>query len=165
MPLGSPGPATMAAGELPPEGQIEAQVQEDLVRLDAYRNQLNALLQQHQILGASRQDHVRARESLEGVDRAASGVELLLPLGGETYVRGSVDRRAPVLIGIGSGVVVEMERPKVIELLAQRVERIDQAIREMEGQITTLDERIQSISRRIDSIARANGMTANVGGN
>ena len=74
----------------------EQQVQEDLMRLDAYRNQLNALLQQHQILTASRQDHVRARESLEGVESSSANAELLLPLGGETFVRGSIDRDAPV---------------------------------------------------------------------
>lgn len=141
----------------------EQQVQEDLIRLDAYRSQLNALLQQHQILTASRQDHVRARESLEGVDRAPPGVELLLPLGGETFVRGSIDRAAPVLVGVGSGVVVEMERPKVAELLAQRLVRIEEALREMEGQMGTLDERIQTLSQRLDSVARENGAPNDVG--
>jgi prefoldin alpha subunit len=155
----------MAGKEAPSESQLEAEVQEDLLRLEAYRNQLNALLQQHQILSASRLDHLRARESLEGVEGASAGAELLLPLGGETFVRGSIDLRAPALIGIGSGIVVEMERPKVIELLVERVKRIDQAVREMEGQISGLDDRIQTISRRIDTISRASGATANVGGN
>jgi prefoldin alpha subunit len=141
----------------------EQQVQEDLLRLDAYRNQLNSLLQQHEILSASRQDHVRARESLEGVDRAPAAAELLLPLGGETFVRGSVDRTAPVLVGVGSGVVAEMERPKVIELLAERTVRIEQALRDLEGQMTSLDERIQALSSRLDSIARESGAPTDVG--
>lgn len=141
----------------------EQQVQEDLMRLDAYRNQLNALLQQHQILSGSRQDHIRARESLEGVDRAPAAAELLLPLGGETFVRGSVDRDAPVLVGVGSGVVVEMERLKVVELLAERIVRIEQALRDLEGQMTSLDERIQALSQRLDSIARESGAPVDVG--
>jgi prefoldin alpha subunit len=141
----------------------EEQVQEDLVRLEAYRNQLNALLQQHQILTASRQDHLRARESLEGVDRAPANAELLLPLGGETFVRGSVDRDSPVLVGIGSGVVVEMDRPKVTELLAERIVRIEQALRDLEGQMSTLDERIQALSQRLDSAARQGGAATDVG--
>ncbi|MGP8159427.1 MAG: prefoldin subunit alpha [Thermoplasmata archaeon] len=141
----------------------EQQVQEDLLRLDAYRNQLNALLQQHEILSASRQDHVRARESLEGVDRAPTTAEFLLPLGGETFVRGSVDRNAPVLVGVGSGVVVEMERPKVVELLADRTVRIEQALRDLEEQMTGLDERIQVLSSRLDSIARESGAPTDVG--
>lgn len=134
------------------------------MRLEAYRNQLNALLQQHQILIASRAEHVRARESLEGIDRATAGTELLLPLGGETLVRGTVMHEAPTMIGIGSGVVVETDRPKAIELLAQRLTRIDEALRDMEGQMGSLDDRIQAISRRLDSVARTGPGRADVGG-
>lgn len=133
----------------------EQQVQEDLMRLDAYRNQLNALVQQYQILSSSRTEHLRARESLEGIDRAEASSEFLLPLGGEAFVRGSVDRAAPVLIGVGSGIVVEMNRAQVTELLAQRIGRIEQAARDVEGQMATLDERIQLLSRRLDDLARS----------
>jgi prefoldin alpha subunit len=143
----------------------EQQVQEDLMRLEAYRNQLNALIQQYQILTASRTEHARARESLEGVDRADPKAELLFPLGGEAFVRGSVERNAPVLVGIGSGVVVEMERPRVAELLAQRLLRIEQAIRDIEGQMANLDERIQLLSRRLDDIARSGPAGSDVGRN
>jgi prefoldin alpha subunit len=143
----------------------EQQVQEDLMRLDAYRSQLNALVQQHQILTASRQEHLRARESLDGVDRAPTDAELLLPLGAEAFVRGSVDRSAPVLVGIGSGVVVEMERPKVVELLSDRLGRIDQAVKDLENQMTGVDERIQILSQRLDAIARASASGSDVGGN
>jgi len=146
----------------PATRMTEEQVQEDLMRLEAYRNQLNSLLQQHQILTASRQDHVRARESLEGVDRSPVSAELLLPLGGETFVRGSVDREASVLVGVGSGVVVEMDRPKVVELLAERTGRIEQALGDLEGQMTTIDERIQALSQRLDRAARESG-AADVG--
>ncbi len=155
----------MATGSRPPEGTSspEQQVQEDLIRLDAYRNQFNSLAQQLQLLSASRQEHLRARESLEGVDRAAPGTEFLLPLGGETFVRGSVGQEAPVLIGLGSGVLVEMDRPKVVELLAQRVGRIDQALRDLEGQMGALDERIRLISRRLDQAAQKEGSASDVG--
>ncbi len=147
----------------PAPASPEQQVQEDLMRLDAYRNQFNSLAQQLQLLSASRQEHVRARESLEGVDRAAPGTEFLLPLGGETFVRGSVGHQAPVLIGIGSGVLVEMDRPKVAELLAQRVGRIDQALRDLEGQMGALDDRIRQISRRLEQAAEKEGAAPDVG--
>jgi prefoldin alpha subunit len=144
----------MATPAVPADEKLEAEVQEDLMRLEAYRNQLSASLQQHQLLTGSRADHERARLSLEGVDRAASDAELLIPLGGETFVRGSIDRSARVLLGVGSGVVVEMDRPKVVELLAQRIGKIDEAVRDLEGQMGTLDERIQILSRRIESLSR-----------
>ncbi|HYA57606.1 MAG TPA: prefoldin subunit alpha [Thermoplasmata archaeon] len=154
----------MASPARRPEEDLEVKVQEDLARLEAYRNQLNALLQQHQILSASRQDHLRARESLEGIERTTPDSELLLPLGGETLVRGSIDRSSPVLIGVGSGVLVEMERPKASELLAQRMQQIDATLRDLEGQMNAIDERIQILSRRLESVARAAGGPSDVGG-
>jgi prefoldin alpha subunit len=141
----------------------EQQIQEELLRLDAYRNQLNALAQQHAILGTSRQECERARESLDGIDRAEGTSEYLLPLGGETFVRGSIVRAAPVLIGIGSGVAVEMDRPKAAELLAQRISQIDQAVRDLEGQMRTIDERTQILSRRLEAASRAAGGPDGVG--
>jgi len=141
----------------------EQQVQEDLIRLDAYRSQLNGLVQQHQILIASRQDHLRARESLEGIDRASSNDEVLVPLGGEAYVRGRIQRDAPVILGIGSGVATEMDRAKASEVIAERVTRIEQAVRDIEGQMGALDERIQMLSRRLDAVSRAARAPSDVG--
>jgi len=135
----------------------EEQVQQDLMRLDAYRNQLNAMVQQHQYLSASRGDHLRAKESLEGLDRVGDDSELLIPIGGETFVRGLPSAGQKVLIGIGSGVVVELERPKVIEILADRLVKIDKAAQELEGQIRALDERVQTLARRIDSVTQGTG--------
>jgi len=135
----------------------EEQVQQDLMRLDAYRNQLNALVQQHQYLAASRGDHLRAKEALEGLDRVGDASELLIPIGGEAFVRGQPAHDQKVLIGIGSGVVVELERPKVLEILADRLVKIDKAAQELEGQIRSLDERVQVLAQRIDAVTQGSG--------
>ena len=134
----------------------EEQVQQDLMRLDAYRNQLNALVQQHQYLAASRGDHLRAKEALEALDKVGDS-ELLIPIGGETFVRGHPANGQKVLIGIGSGVVVELERPKVVEILAERLTKIEQAAQDLEGQIRALDERVTSLARRIDAVTHGTG--------
>lgn len=141
----------------------EAEVQEDLIRLDAYRSQMNGLAQQHQILIASRQDHLRARESLEGIDRSSAGDEMLLPLGGEAYVRGRVQKDAPILLGIGSGVTAEMDRAKASEVIAERITRIEQAVHDIEAQMNSIDERIQLLSRRLDAASRTARAPSDVG--
>lgn len=137
-----------------PSSDPEQRLQEDLYRLEAYRNQLNALLQQHQMLQASRAEHDRARESLEGLERTDGTSELLIPLGAEAFLRGSPSTTAPVLIGVGSGVVVEMDRAKASELLAQRLGRLQEAAQELETQIRSLDERVQMISQRVEAMTQ-----------
>jgi prefoldin alpha subunit len=135
-----------------PSRSAEEQLQEEAMRLEAYRSQLSSALQQHQLLLASRSDHLRAQEALEGLDRTLPDSEILIPIGGETYLRGNPDRKGPVLLGIGNGYVIEIERPKAVERIAQRTNQIEQAVRELESQIRPLEERIQLVSRRIDML-------------
>jgi prefoldin alpha subunit len=132
----------------------EQQVQEELARLDAYRSQLNAMLQQLQYLSASRAEHLRAREALDGLERLHADGEILVPLGGDTFVRGTPMKDSPVLVGVGSGVVVEMDRAQVTEVLTERMTKIEQAATDLEGQARALDERIQLLSRRLESLSQ-----------
>ncbi len=146
--------------------EVEQQVQEDLARMDAYRNQLGQMLQQHQVLAASHADHVRARESLEGLEAASDDSEVLLPLGGEAYIRGRPDRTGPVLLGIGSGFVAEMERPKAVEILAQRTKQIEEAADGLQSQMRTLEEQMNAVSRRVEALTQmrpAGGASDDVG--
>jgi prefoldin alpha subunit len=150
----------------PSPEDLERQVQEDLMRLDSYRNQLNQMLQQYQLLAASRTDHVRARQSLEGLERAGEDSSVLIPLGGEAYIEGHPDRSGPVLLGIGSGYVAEIERPKALELIQQRTKQIEDAVTDLEGQMRTLEERMNLISRRVEAMsARAPGPGEGFAGN
>jgi chaperonin cofactor prefoldin len=56
-----------------------------------------------------------------------------------------------------------MDRPKVVELLAERTGRIEQALRDLEGQMNSLNERIQALSEKLDSIAQESGAPTDVG--
>lgn len=142
----------MAATE--PKRTAEQQVQEDLVRLDAYRNQLSAMLQQHSMLVNSHADHLRARETLEGLESPGGDAAALIPVGGEVFVQGSPDAAAPVLIGIGSGVLMEASRAKGSEILAERAGQIEAAVRDLEGQMRTLEGRIQALTERLERASR-----------
>lgn len=145
------------AERTPTPQELEQQVQEDLARLEAYRNQLGQMLQQHQVLAASHADHLRARESLEGLDRATEDSEALLPLGGEAYIRGQPDRKGAVLLGIGSGYVAEIERPRAIEILAQRAKQIEEAANGLQGQMRSLEEQMNAVSRRVEALTMRPG--------
>ncbi len=132
----------------------EEQVQEDLMRLEAYRNQLNALLQQHQMLSNSRADHDRARETLEALERIEPSREVVIPLGADTFVRGHASPDSPVMVGLGSGIIAELDRSRVVELLHERTSRIDHATRDLEGQIRSIEERVEVLSQKLDAVAR-----------
>lgn len=141
----------------------EEQVQEDLLRLEAYRNQLNTLLQQHQLLTGSRADHERARETLEGLEGIEAAREVVIPIGADAFVRGQANPEAPVLVGLGSGIVAELDRSRVVELLHHRTARIEQATRDLEGQIQTIEERVEALSQKLDALSRESASAPEAG--
>ncbi len=150
--------------------KAERAVQEDLVRLESYRTQLSAMVQQLQFLASSRNEHRRAREALEGLDRPNASADLLVALGADSFVRGTATTDGKVLLGVGSGVVVELNRPTASEMLAQRGERLEQGSRDLESQAAQLEDRIEQLSRRIDAMTRGespegDGQSSDVGGN
>jgi prefoldin alpha subunit len=147
-----------------PRRPTEQDLQSDLLRLEAYRNQLAALLRQLQYLANSYQDHRRARETLEGLEAASSPVESLIPIGGDAFVRGTADRAAPVLMGLGAGVLAEMPRPKASELLAERLKQLEEARRGLETQIGELEGRIDALTQRVDAMSQGASGSGDVGG-
>jgi prefoldin alpha subunit len=144
----------MSTSSTTPRPVTEEQVRDDLMRLDLYRNQLSQMLQQLQLVTSSRADHQRGRETLEGLDRMGTDPELLVPVGGDTFLRGTPRDSAHVLVGIGSGIVVEMDRPKASQLLAERLVRLDQAAKELETQMQSLEERISVLSSRLEALSQ-----------
>ncbi|MCI4323362.1 MAG: prefoldin subunit alpha [Thermoplasmata archaeon] len=140
--------------------RVEDQVQEDLMRLEAYRGQLSAVYQQYQMLTASRADHQRARDALDGLDVATPPSDVLIPIGGEAFIRGNPDRTGKVFLAVGSGLVAEIDRGQARETLQQRLKQIDEAGRDLEGQIRQLEVRIRGISQRIESLSARSGPSA-----
>lgn len=92
---------------------------------------------------------------MEGLDRTGAEPELLVPVGGDTFLRGSPRDTAHVLVGVGSGIVVEMERPKASQVLAERLARLDQASKDLENQMHTLEERITALSSRLEALSQS----------
>ena len=83
----------------------EAEVQNDLLRLEMYRGQLTALSRQQELIQVSLEAHGRAREAVEAMERFEEGQEMLVSIGADTYARATPLGRDRVLIGLGRGLL------------------------------------------------------------
>ena len=140
---------------MPEPAQQEAEateaVQDDLARLDAYKNQVNILLRQQEILRLSLLEHTRARDTLEAMDRLDGGEESLAPVGANTFVKVSQISAEKVLIGVGSGIVVEVDREKALSMLNERLGALETSGKEMSDEILRIDSEAQLVSQRLEA--------------
>lgn len=146
-----------AAGRPPtPEesAQAERQMQEMVMVGESLQMEARALDEQRAFLEQLSRDLGRGRATLDTLRVSQGGEEVLLPVGGGTYVRAQIVEPGKVLSSLGSGVVVESSVDDAIARLEERIRSTEQAL-----------ERAGSELRRVEQdLARLNAVLSRFGG-
>ncbi len=127
----------------------EAEVQNDLLRLEMYRGQLTTLSRQQELIQVSLEAHARAREAVEAMERFPEGQEMLVSIGADTYARATPLSRDRVLIGLGRGLLAEVPRDRALEMLQARMTRLEGNRGELLSQLQTLETEAQSLQNEL----------------
>ena len=127
----------------------EAEVQNDLLRLEMYRGQLTTLSRQQELIQVSLDAHERAREAVEAMERFGEGQELLVSIGADTYTRAAPLGPGRVLIGLGRGLLAEVDRDRAREMLQGRMTRLEGNHRELLSQLQALEAEAQSLQNEL----------------
>lgn len=120
-----------------------------LAVLDTYQRQISALSRQLDFLNAVFEETVRARASLEGLAEEKEK-EVLVPLGANTFIRGSATDRKVAITGIGAGYSVEKPWDQAVQQLKQReadvqseIQRVAQAVVQLQQEAAQLQEDLE----------------------
>lgn len=130
----------------------EAELRRGLAVLDQYREQLEALGQQQEIVRVSLEEHMRARETLLRYKEAGKGAEVLVPVGANAFVVAEVREAGKAFVGVGSDVVLLDEIPKQIERLDARIKSIGEAMTAIGERLAELQERAESQSASVQGM-------------
>jgi prefoldin alpha subunit len=122
----------------------EAELRRGLAVLDQYREQLESLAQQQEIVRVSLEEHMRAKETLQRYQVAGKGAEILVPVGANAFLVAEVRDATKAFVGVGSDVVLFDDIPKQIERLDTRVKSIGEAM-------TAIGQRLAELQRRAES--------------
>ncbi len=144
----------------------EADLRRGLAVLDQYREQLEALAQQQEIVRVSLEEHMRAKETLLRYKEAGKGAEVLVPVGANAFLVAEVRDADKAFVGIGSDVVLLDDIPKQIERIDARVKSISEAMAAIGQRLAELQERaenqgaaVQGLYDRLQGTPGAGGRT------
>jgi len=114
--------------------------------IEAYKEQLEALEGQSAYLQAMVNDYLKAKITIENLEKLKKG-EILLPIGGGIYVPAVCEKVEKVLVAEGADVVIEKD-------LKSAIESIDKRIRDLQETISRIGETYQKIQDRIEELTR-----------
>jgi len=93
-----------------------------MTMIEQYKEQMNSLDMQSSYLQAAIMDYNKAKITLEQLSKTNKSEEILLPIGGNTFINASTKDSSKVLFDIGAGIVVEKTSEDATNKIDQRIE-------------------------------------------
>lgn len=109
----------------------EEELRQMMATMEHYRAQLEGLAEQQQIIQLSLEENIRARETLKQYQVAGDEAEILVPVGGNSFVHARVASSEKVLIGLGSGVTVEKSADEALEIIEVRIKELAETVKKI----------------------------------
>jgi prefoldin alpha subunit len=133
-----------------------AQAEEELRRLSMEMRYLEqtaeALQQRISMVNAALTDINYANMTLDGIEKEKENSELLVPIGGSSYVKVKLADPNKVIIGLGSGVSVEKTLPEAKSTLKERLDELEKTMHSAQQQFSQVAERINSGRSRLENL-------------
>ena len=123
------------------------------VELRMLEQTAEALQSRVSMLNAVTQDLTYANMTLESLEREKENSELLVPIGGTSYIKAKLDTPDKIIVGIGAGVSVEKTRQEAKDVIKKRLEDLENARTSTQQQFTQVAERINEDRERFEALA------------
>lgn len=137
--------------------QQQPDPQEMAGRAEELRSHLEQASQSLETLTNQRDEKKRALETLRGVKESKVGDEMLVPVGGTTFVNASLEKNDKVLMGVGADYAMPRPIDDAIRSLEGDVEKLASRVEEVSAQAGQLEAEYTSIVQALQSAQRAGG--------
>jgi len=107
------------------------------------------------MINAVATDLTYANMALENLDKEKENAELLVPIGGTSYIRAKLDNPDRIIVGLGAGVSAEKTRQEAKEIIKKRLEDLGKNQQAVQQQFVQVAERINLDRERFETMAAA----------
>lgn len=111
-----------------------------------------ALQSRANMINAVTTDLSYARMTLEGLEKESEKSELLVPIGGTSYVRARLENPDKIIVGMGAGVSVEKTREEAKEIIKKRLEDLEKTRASIQQQFAHVAEKINLDREKADAL-------------
>jgi len=104
------------------------------------------------MVNAGLTDLTYANLSLEGIETEKENTELLVPIGGGSYIRAKLTNPDKVIISLGSGISTEKTLPEAKSIIKERIDELEKTRNSVQQQFNQIAERINTSRTRMQSL-------------
>jgi len=100
-------------------------------------------------------DLAYASMALEGLEKEKEDSELLVPIGGNSYIKTKLANQDNVIVGMGAGVSVEKTLDEAKEIVKKRIENLEKTRMSLQQQLAQIADKIEEGREKFESIVAA----------
>jgi len=136
---------------------LAAKAEEELRRLSVemriWEQTAEALQSRISMVNAVITDLTYANMTLEGLEKQKENAELLVPIGGNSYIKARLEDPDKVTVGIGAGVSVEKTLQEAKEIIRKRLDDLEKSRASLQQQFSQVIDRINENRERFEELA------------
>ena len=111
-----------------------------------------SLQQRISMVNAAMTDLAYANMALESIEKEKENAELLIPVGGSSYIKVKLASSDKVIVGMGANVSIEKTLPEAKVIVKERLEELEKTMRSAQQQFGQVAERINAGRSRVESL-------------
>jgi prefoldin alpha subunit len=138
----------------------EQELRQAMSTLELFRAQLESIAENQQLIQISLEELGRARETLNQFQNAKEGDELLVPIGGNSFVFAKVATNAKAIVGIGTGISVEKSMDEAIKTMDDRSKELLDTMNKLNDRRLAIEEQAnvlsQAVQQEVQALQRGN---------
>ena len=104
----------------------EEEITRNLTLIEYYKEELKAIELQTQYMQAAIADFHKSKLTIEQIQNAEVNSEILIPIGGGTFLNGVLKDKSKILIDIGAGLVTEKTGEDAIKKIEERIQNLQE---------------------------------------
>jgi prefoldin alpha subunit len=130
----------------------DEELSEYMALIEYYKEQLNALEMQFSYVQAAIADYMKAKMTVEQLSNMEKDAEILLPIGGSTFIDAKTKDPSKVLFGIGSGIVTEKTAEDAITKIDKRIEDLQQTQEKLSSMMQQMQAEATEVSTKAQQL-------------
>ncbi|MEM2105066.1 MAG: prefoldin subunit alpha [Candidatus Bathyarchaeia archaeon] len=135
---------------------MESKIEEELRKLNMEMRFLEQTAETIQsrinMVNAVITDLTYASMSLEGLEKEKENAELLVPIGGSSYIKVRLGSSDKVIVGMGAGVSIEKTLQEAKEIIKSRLENLEKTRDSLQNQLVQVVQKINEDREKFESL-------------
>lgn len=97
-------------------------------------------------------DLTYANMALEGLEKEKENSELLVPIGGNSFIKAKLENPDKLIVGMGAGISVEKTMQEAKEIIKRRLENTEKTRQSLQQQLAQVAEKISEGREKFESL-------------